>query len=308
VRVLITGAGGQVGQDLTSVLAGETPPGGASTSSLDGRPVHPGEFDVIALDRARLDVTDQVAVNAVVEEIRPDVIVHLAAYTAVDKAEHDVEGARRLNQVATGFLDAAAGRVGAHLIYTSTDYVFDGELGRPLVESDATNPLSVYGATKLGGELACADSVSIVRTSWVAGVRGKNLFHLATSVGRDGRELRFVEDQVGTPTSSADLAAGLVAFVRERPAGIFHVAGSGQASWYEAIQHAVVVAGGSTDQVSPIRTVDLDPQPAAHRPAFSPLRSERLEPLGWSPLPDWHEGIERLVVGIGAELDASGAS
>jgi dTDP-4-dehydrorhamnose reductase len=306
VRVLITGAGGQVGQDLTSILAGETPPGGTTTSLLDATPVRAGEFDVIALDRTRLDVTDQRSVDAVVEESRPDVIVHLAAYTAVDKAEHDVDAARWLNEQATQHLNTAAGRVGAHLIYTSTDYVFDGELRRPLVESDATNPVSVYGATKLGGELACADSASIVRTSWVAGVRGKNLFHLATSVGRDGRELRFVDDQVGTPTASADLAAGLVAFVRERPAGIFHVAGSGQASWYEAIQHAVVVAGGSPDQVSAIRTVDLDPQPAARRPAFSPLRSERLELLGWEPLPDWHEGIERLVAGIGVQLDAQG--
>ena len=298
MKVLVTGAAGQVGKDFQDVLNGVVPAGGATTSNLDATPVRPGEFEVFPCDRATLDVTDDAMVRAVVGDIRPEVIVHLAAYTAVDKAESDPVGARAVNTDSTRLLSQAADAVGAHLIFVSTDYVFAGDLGRALVESDPTNPLSVYGSTKRDGELSCSPAASIVRTSWVAGVRGKNLFHLAAAVGRDGRALRFVDDQVGTPTSAADLAAGLVAFVRERPAGVFHVAGSGQASWFDAIRFAVEVAGGSGDQVSPITTDQLDPQPAATRPAFSPLVSERLSAAGLGTLPDWHDGIERLVLAI----------
>jgi dTDP-4-dehydrorhamnose reductase len=298
VRVLITGAAGQVGQDFCDVLSGRIPGGGKATALLGTDPVAEGEFELIPCDVAQFDLTDhdQVAIN--IAQAAPEVIVHLAAYTAVDRAEEDPKGAQELNVNATRYVYDAAQACGAHLVYISTDYVFAGDLGRAMVESDVTNPLSVYGATKRGGELACGPSATIVRTSWVAGLRGKNLFHLATGAAKDGRALRFVDDQVGTPTNAADLAAGLVAFVRERPSGVFHVAGSGQASWFETIQFAVEAAGGSPDQVSAISTAELDPQPLATRPAFSPLLSERLGSVGLVPLPDWHEGVERLVRAI----------
>lgn len=308
MKVVVTGAAGQVGQDVQAVLRGLVPAGGSTTALLGATPVKPGEFDVIAFDRAGLDVTDETRVHQVIGEIQPDVVVNLAAYTAVDKAESDPQGARHLNVDATRFLNDAANHVGAHFVFVSTDYVFPGDRDRPLVESDPTDPLSVYGATKLAGEQACSPSASIVRTSWVAGVHGKNLFHLAAAVARDGRSLKFVNDQVGTPTAAADLAAGLIAVVRERPSGILHIAGTGQASWFDAIQYAVEVGGGSPDQVSPITTAQLDPQPAATRPGFSPLASERLSAVGLIPLPDWHEGIERLVAAIGHQLDAAPGS
>jgi dTDP-4-dehydrorhamnose reductase len=306
VRVLVTGAAGQVGQDLQDVLEGVIPAGGAGTSLLDGLPVRGGEFEVVACDHSRLDVTDRIQVAGLVDQIRPEAIVHLAAYTAVDRAESEPELAWAVNVESTRSLAEAAEHCAAQLIYISSDYVFPGDLGRPLVESDPTGPLSVYGRTKLEGERVCPPTATIVRTSWVAGLRGKNLFHLAVAAAREGRALRFVDDQVGTPTSAADLAAGLVAFLRERRPGVFHVAGTGQASWFEAIRFAVEVAGGSPEQVSPIRTEELDPRPAATRPAFSPLTSERLGPEGLSGLPDWHEGIERLVQAIADQAEQAG--
>ena len=295
MRVLITGAGGQVGHDLRAVLSGVIPPGGAATALLGATPVSAGEFEVIAADRSVLDVTDREAVSSFVESCSPDVIVHLAAYTAVDRAEADPEGARRGNEVATGNVSASAEATGAHLVAISTDYVFAGDLGRPLDESDATNPLSVYGTTKLGGELACVPGATIVRTSWVAGAAGRTVLNLAADAAATGRELAFVDEQVGSLTNAADLAAGLVFFIRNQPGGIVHVAGSGSASWFEVIAHAVEAAGGSRAQVRAIGTAQLDPQPAATRPAFSPLISARTAELGFQPLPEWQDGVSRLV-------------
>ncbi len=301
MRVLITGAGGQVGTDLALVLAGVVPAAGAATALLGADPVREAEFEVAALARTQLDIADAQAVTSAIAAHRPDVVVHLAAYTAVDRAEADVEGATAVNETGTRNIVAAAESIGSHVVYVSTDYVFAGDLGREMVESDATGPLSVYGATKLAGELACRPTDTIVRTSWVAGLSGRNVIHLAAASARDGRALRFVDDQVGTLTSSADLAAGLVAMIRRRPGGVFHVAGSGSASWHEVITHAVVEAGGSAGQVTPISTAELDPQPAATRPAYSPLVSERLIEIEGVPLPRWQDGVARLVAAITSE-------
>jgi dTDP-4-dehydrorhamnose reductase len=298
VRILITGAGGQVGRDLSLVLAGEMPPAGAATALMGQPPVADGEFDVHGLDRAALDVTDRSAVLDCVSSLAPDVVVHLAAYTAVDRAEDDPEGARAVNEEGTANVAEAAEGAGAHLIYVSTDYVFPGDLGRALVESDPTGPRSVYGATKLAGEARCAPSASILRTSWVAGVWNRTVITLAVESAAAARPLRFVDDQVGSPTASADLAAGIVAFIRERPAGIFHVAGSGAASWFDVIAYAFGEAGGDRGLVSAIATEDLDPPQRATRPRYSALVSERLSEVAASPLPDWHEGIGRLVAAI----------
>ena len=301
MRVLITGAGGQVGTDLTAVLSGILPKAGASTALLGSEDVAEDEFLIAALTRAQLDICDAGAVDATVAGFAPDVIAHLAAYTAVDRAEADFAGAKAINEIGTRNIVTAADRQGAHVIYVSTDYVFAGDRGREMVESDATGPLSVYGATKLAGEAACRPSDTIVRTSWVAGLSGRNVIHLAARAGQSGQALRFVDDQIGTFTASADLAAGLVAMIRHRPHGIFHVAGTGPASWFEVITHAVVSAGGSADQVSPISTSELDPQPAATRPAYSPLVSERLAEIEGTPLPGWQDGVARLVAAITSE-------
>ena len=298
MKVLITGAGGQVGHDLRLCLTGEVPAGGAATALFGAEAVTSGEFDVVPVDRAALDVSDAAGVDRAMAELRPDVVVHLAAYTAVDRAETDAAQALLINEVGTQNVSRAASEVGAHLIYVSTDYVFAGDLGRSLDETDVTGPLSTYGSTKLAGEERCAPGSSIVRTSWVAGASKPNVLHLAARAAASGQELAFVEDQVGSLTAAADLAAALVFFIRNRPAGIVHVAGSGEASWYEVIAHAVAAAGGSRDQVRPISTAALDPQPLATRPAYSPLISARHGELGSQPLPEWQDGADRLIAAL----------
>ena len=155
MRILMTGAGGQVGHDLRHVLEGHIPDGGRATALLGAPPVKPGEFEVTALGRGELDVTDLDQIERAVDGSRPEVIVHLAAYTAVDRAESDVDTATAVNVDGTRHLGRVAESRGAHLISISTDYVFAGDLGRALDEDDATGPLSVYGATKLSGEGTC---------------------------------------------------------------------------------------------------------------------------------------------------------
>jgi len=301
MRVLLTGAGGQVGRDLRLCLAGTVPPAGAATALMGEAPVGSDEFEITACDRAGLDVTDAEQVLRVIGDAAPEVIVHLAAYTAVDRAESDPLGAAAVNETGTANVAAAADAVGAHLIYVSTDYVFAGQGNRPLVESDPTDPQSVYGSTKLAGERACPASATIARTSWVAGIWNRTVITLAVNSAAEGRELRFVSDQIGAPTASADLAGGLVALIRHQPGGLVHLAGSGAASWAEVIEFAYRRAGGEAGKVLPILTADLDPPQAATRPAYSVMVSERLAALGLEALPDWHDGIGRLVDAIKAE-------
>ncbi len=301
VTVLVTGAAGQVGRDLVQVLAASVPPAGVATALLGATPVLPGEFDVVELDHSKLDVTNAVACRKVITAAAPEVVVHLAAYTAVDRAESDVARAQLVNEIGTRNVVAAAEESSAHLIALSTDYVFAGDLGRALDEGDRVGPLSVYGRTKLDAERACPPGATIVRTSWVAGLTGRSVVHLAAAAAQSGAELRFVDDQVGTWTSAADLAAGLVQLIRVRPQGIVHVAGSGGASWYEIVRRAVELSGGSVDQVQAISTAQLDPAPAAKRPPFSPLVSRRLGEFGSTPLPHWTDGLGRLVRAIDHE-------
>ena len=301
VTVLVTGAAGQVGRDLVQVLAASVPPAGVATALLGATPVLPGEFDVVELDHSKLDVTNAVACRKVITAAAPEVVVHLAAYTAVDRAESDVARAQLVNEIGTRNVAAAAEESSAHLIALSTDYVFAGDLGRALDEGDSVGPLSVYGRTKLDAERACPPGATIVRTSWVAGLTGRSVVHLAATAAQSGAELRFVDDQVGTWTSAADLAAGLVQLIRVRPTGIVHLAGTGEASWYEVIQRAVELSGGSVEQVQAISTAQLDPAPAARRPPFSPLVSRRLGEFGGMPLPHWTDGLGRLVRAIGHE-------
>jgi len=291
MRILVTGATGQVGTDLILVLNGVIPPAGVSTALLGADPVFPGEFDLTPLSRSDLDITKVTEVNAVLEGARPDVVVNVAAYTKVDLAEDEPEAAFAVNDAGVANLAQACERMGARLLHISSDYVFSGELGRPLLESDVPDPLSVYGASKLAGERHVHDG-AVVRSSWIVGLSGRTVIDVAMEAAADGRALRFVDDQVGTLTASADLAAGLVALLREPQRGVTHVAGTGEASWYEIIATALEMAGGSRDQVTPVSTSDLNPAQRAKRPVYSPLISER---LGDRRLPVWQEGLERLV-------------
>lgn len=298
-RVLVTGAGGQVGRDLLDVLRGAVPPGGDRAFSPDGREVGDDEFDVLGLTHDDLDVGDPVATRRAVATAQPDVIVHLAAYTAVDRAETDVEACFRVNAGATATLSDAAREFGAHLVAVSTDYVFDGRKGAPYVETDAPSPLNVYGASKLAAERACRAEDTLVRTSWVMGVRGRGVVQVIARRARDGETVRFVTDQTGTVTVAADLARALVTLVRERPGGVWHVANQPATTWYDLAVFVGATLGRPDGFVEPITTADLSPAPAARRPARSDLSTDKWVAHGWRALPEWRDGVARLVHALG---------
>jgi dTDP-4-dehydrorhamnose reductase len=294
-RVLVTGAAGQVGVDLMDVLRGVTPLGGDATFQPDSRPVSDGEFEPIGFARSELDVTDRDAVLATVRDVRPEVIVHLAAYTAVDRAESDSETCFNVNEQGTLHMSHGAHEVGAHLITISTDYVFDGKKGEAYVEYDEAHPLNVYGASKREGELHCTDDDTIVRTSWVMGVRGKNVVHTIAERALSGANVRFVDDQMGTVTTSSDLARSLATLVRARPGGIWHVANSGATTWFAIAAYVGSLLNRGEEFAVPIASSELSGSQVATRPERSDLNTEKFASL-WSALPPWREGVSRLVI------------
>ncbi len=293
-RVVVTGAGGQVGVDLQDVLRGSTPPGGDASFQPDGKPVGEDEFDVVALGHRDLDVTDRDAVSRALQAARPEVVVHLAAYTAVDRAEQDVENCFNVNEQGTATMSRAAGDVGAHFIAISTDYVFDGRKGAAYVEYDEPHPLNVYGASKREGELRCAPSDTIVRTSWVMGVRGRSVVHVIADRAISGANVRFVDDQMGTVTAASDLARVLVTMVRERPGGMWHVANQGATTWFQVAAYVGSLLGRGEEFATPIDTSELAPLQVAPRPARSDLDTEKFT-AQWGALPPWREALSRLV-------------
>jgi len=276
MRVLITGAGGQLGVDLVAhcSAAGD---------------------DVTAADRSVIDITDARAVAALLADVRPDVVINAAAYTAVDACETDVDGATAVNATAVGNLRSACDAVEAHLVQVSTDYVFDGTLDRPYVETDATNPQSVYGRTKLAGEIAAGDAAAVVRTSWVCGEHGNNMVKLILRLAGGDTPLAFVDDQRGCPTFTADLAPALRTLAVERRAGTFHLTNAGPVSWYEFVADILEAAGHDRGGVTPISTADLDPPRPAPRPANSVLDNAAWRSLGHAPLRDYRAPLAELV-------------
>ena len=280
MRVFITGAGGQLGHELVTALA---------------------RHDVTAVDHAALDVGAPDAVHAAITASSPDVIVHAAAWTAVDACEGDPELAWRVNTDGTTNIAAAARAVGARVVYFSTDYVFDGTKPDPYLETDVPNPQSEYGKSKLGGERALGPDDTILRISWVCGRHGNNMVKTILRLAAEHDTLQFVDDQRGNPTF-ADDAAGMVArLVDDARTGLFHVTNQGAVSWFEFAQAVLAAAGLDAARVSPIATADLVPARPAPRPVNSVLANAALRATGIPLLPDFHEPLDRLV----RELTAS---
>ncbi len=277
MKVVITGAAGQLGVDLVEHC----------TTVGD---------DVVALDRSSLDVTDAVAVGELLSSARPDAVINAAAYTAVDACETNEATAFAVNADAVGFLAAACGEVGAHLVHVSTDYVFDGTLDRPYREDDATNPQSVYGHSKLAGEVAAGPNASIARTSWVCSEHGNNMVKLVLRLAANpDQALAFVDDQRGHPTFTADLAPALRQLAVDRRPGIHHVTNAGAVSWFEFVREILSAAGHDPDRVRPIATADLDPPRPAPRPANSVLDNAAWRAAGYEPLRDFRAPLAELV-------------
>jgi dTDP-4-dehydrorhamnose reductase len=276
MRVLITGAGGQLGVELAQHCAAL------------------GD-DVAAADRSLLDITDAQSVAAFVADLRPDAVINAAAYTAVDACEDNVEIATLVNATAVEHLRVACEAVDAHLVQVSTDYVFDGTLDRPYVETDQTNPQSVYGKSKLAGEAAAGPRASIARTSWVCGEYGNNMVKLVLRLASGDTPLAFVDDQRGCPTFTTDLAPALRTLAVERRPGTFHLTNSGAVSWFEFVGDILEAAGHDRTRVLPISTADLNPQRPAQRPANSVLDNAAWSAAGHATLRDFHEPLAELI-------------
>jgi dTDP-4-dehydrorhamnose reductase len=279
VRVLITGAGGALGRELVVAFAGH---------------------DVVAAPHDSLDVADRDAVLQAVGAVGPDAIVHAAAWTNVDGCELDPDQAFRVNALGTRHVVEAARLTGGRVCYVSTDYVFDGRATRPYVEWDATNPLSVYGRSKLGGEQELGPEDTVVRTSWVCGRHGRNFVKTILGRAGTGDTLTVVDDQHGCPTFTEDLAGMIRRLTVERRPGLFHVTNQGATTWFGLARDVVALAGFDPDQVQPIATSDLDPPRPAPRPAFSVLDNAALRLGGVPLLDDYHEPLARLVKELGA--------
>jgi dTDP-4-dehydrorhamnose reductase len=273
-RVLVTGAGGQIGREVVDAFARD---------------------EVIAADHATLDVADRDAVLQAITSAAPDAVVHTGAFTAVDACEGDPDRAFRVNTLGTRNVAEGTARAGAWLCYLSTDYVFDGTKSEPYVEWDTPNPVSVYGRSKLGGERELRSDTTIVRTSWVCGQHGTNMVKTILRLAREHEKLTFVDDQRGQPSFADDLAPMIRRLVVERRPGLFHVTNQGAVSWFEFARSVLEVADLDPGRVRPIPTADLDPPRPAPRPANSVLDNAVLRLSGLPLLPHYRQPLERLV-------------
>ncbi|HWA38225.1 MAG TPA: dTDP-4-dehydrorhamnose reductase [Burkholderiales bacterium] len=274
MKVLVTGVTGQVGAALLPRLAG---------------------FEVVAVERAQLDLADPDLLSGFIRDTGPDIILNAAAYTAVDRAESERALAMKVNADAPAVLAEEAKRSGSLLVHYSTDYVFDGEKAAPYVENDPTNPLSVYGATKLAGEQAIVASGCrhlILRTSWVYAARGRNFLLTILRAAKERPELRVVNDQFGAPTSADAIADGTLRILKEKAEGVFHMTCAGRTSWH-GFAEEIVRCAGLAAAVTPITTAEYPT--AARRPRNSVLDNAKLaKTLGWS-MPEWRAEARRVL-------------
>ena len=290
MKILVTGSNGQVGSALQEALV--------------------GLGEIIAVDRTQLDLSSLDTIRDVVRSIRPSIIVNAAAYTAVDQAESDEATAYRINADAPGVLAEEAQHLGAALIHYSTDYVYDGSKSGAWMETDATDPLSVYGRSKLAGEEAIMSTGVphlILRTSWVYGLHGKNFLLTMLRLAQSRTELSIVNDQIGAPTWSRTIAQATASIIKKFPdlaaanhlSGIYHLCSGGQTSWYgfaeKIFAHPLIQ---QKPQLHPITTADY-PTPAV-RPKNSVLNTDKFETV-FTQLPSWEEALAECLQQIPVE-------
>ncbi|MBB6024676.1 dTDP-4-dehydrorhamnose reductase [Paenibacillus sp. JGP012] len=282
MKVLVTGASGQLGRDVVLLLAKEG-------------------HDVLACDRDQMDITNQAQCNEVISSYHPEIIIHCAAYTAVDAAETDMDGAYKVNAVGTRNVAVAAEKVGAKLIYISTDYVFDGQSTTSYQEYDDTNPQSVYGKSKRAGELLVQSLCSkwfVVRTSWVYGLHGNNFVKTILKLGQEKPKLQVVDDQKGSPTYTVDLATFLIELMGTEMYGIYHASNRGDCTWYEftqAIFDEARTTGGISIQaeLEPCTTEQF--QRPAPRPVNSVIDHLSIRTNDLTDLRPWREGLRDFI-------------
>ena len=275
MRVLVTGVKGQLGYDVMNELAGRG---------------HEG----IGVDIQEMDITDAASVEKVITEAAPDAVIHCAAYTAVDAAEHNVDLCRRVNAGGTENIARVCKALNCKMMYISTDYVFNGQGIRPWEPDDKREPLNVYGQTKYEGELAVEtlEKFFLVRIAWVFGVNGKNFIKTMLNLGKTRDHLTVVADQIGSPTYTYDLARLLVDMIETDKYGRYHATNEGLCSWYEFACESFKQAGMNVT-VSPVTS---DQYPAkAKRPMNSRMDKSKLDEMGFKRLPSWQDALGRYL-------------
>lgn len=254
-KILVTGANGMLGQDLCPIL-------------------EDSGYEVVETDVDTLDITSTENVKKVLELEKPDFVIHCAAYTNVDKAEEDLKTAELINVTGTENIADICGKLGITLVYISTDYVFDGEKQEPYLPNDRVNPLNNYGMTKYEGEEAVrslCDQYYVVRTSWLYGHHGKNFVETMLNIAKNNKNLKVVDDQIGSPTWTVDLSNGIISLLKTNAEyGTYHICGAGATSWYGFAKEIFNQAGVDVN-LTPCTTNEF-PRPAK-RPSFSKMES-----------------------------------
>ena len=298
----VTGVGGQLGHDVMNELLKRGHRGVGS----DIAPAYSGIADGSAVTAApyrQLDITDEAAVKAVLNDVRPDAVVHCAAWTAVDLAEDEDkrEKVRAINALGTGYIAEACKALGIPMMYISTDYIFNGQGETPWTpDCEDYQPLNVYGQTKLEGELAVRRALEkffIVRIAWVFGLNGKNFIKTMLNVGKKYDTVRVVNDQIGTPTYTLDLARLLVDMLETDRYGVYHATNEGgYISWYD-FTCEIFRQAGYTTKVVPVTTAEYGLSKAA-RPFNSRLDKGKLAENGFTPLPVWQDAVARYLAAL----------
>lgn len=282
MNLLITGANGQLGNEMRVLSEQYT------------------GFTYFFTDIDELDICDEQAIEVFVTQNQIDIIVNCAAYTAVDNAEDNIELCRKLNSTAPGYLARAAQKRGAGIIQVSTDYVFDGTNHTPYTEDEPTCPASVYGSTKLEGELNVmngCEKAAVVRTAWLYSTFGNNFVKTMIRLGRERETLGVIFDQAGTPTYARDLASAIFAMINKGIVpGIYHFSNEGVCSWYDFTKTIHRLAGITTCKVNPLHTADY-PTKAA-RPHYSVLDKTKIKNTYHIEIPYWEESLENCVLDL----------
>ncbi|KAF6576088.1 dTDP-4-dehydrorhamnose reductase [Paenibacillus polymyxa] len=282
MRILVTGASGQLGKDVVKVFQEQG-------------------HDVVGYDREQLDITDLDQAIKIVGQYQPEAVIHCAAYTAVDAAETDLDTAYQVNAAGTRNMVLAAEKAGAKLVYISTDYVFDGTAEQPYHEYDNTNPQSIYGKSKRAGEVLTQTLSSryfIVRTSWVYGLYGNNFVKTMLKLGQEKPHLQVVNDQKGSPTYTVDLARFLAELIQTEKYGVYHASNSGSCTWYEftkaIFEEAVDILDATIIAILEPCSTDQFPRPAA-RPKNSVMEHIAIRTNGLNNLRHWREGLHCFI-------------
>ncbi len=276
MRVLVTGAAGQLGYDVI-------------------RELNKRKIEAIGADRSEFDLTDAEQVNAFISQCKPDAVVHCAAYTAVDRAEEEAEACRLVNVIGTQNLVDACQNTAVKFVYISTDYVFDGTKEAPYEVNDAIHPLSVYGATKAEGEACVRSAITghfILRTSWVFGKNGNNFVKTMLRLGKEKEQLKVVCDQIGSPTYTPDLARLICDMLPTDRYGTYFATNEGYCSWADFAAEIMRKSGSST-VILPIPSSEYPAK--AVRPLNSRLSKQALIGAGFTPLPSWQNALDRFL-------------